>query len=370
MDKKIERFLGSMIGILVITLLFLVGCTSFHSSTPAPSAPIQVATLTQTSTPLIKTVVHFPTQKLWTDTLGITLTATIKPYTQTSEPTSTATVTVSPTREMSSPSPTPVPTLSSDGAHSLVIDLLHNNGGCQFPCIWNLTPGKTSTLEAGAFISEFGSITKPHFYDTSGGTGFELNQNNLKITFDISFYHQGSIVEMLEAHAMGLRQVGNDTKGVNLFSDSPTSPLLEYYTPSQIFTNYGKPTMVLVGGFYNDRGTLSESEWKFSIVLDYARSGFFVEFLNFGKGIKETIFGCPSQAWELTVWSWSVDRNLTLETSLSTGAGGGGGITAVNIGWFKSIELVTPLTLDEFYQEFKDPNNTSCLETPISLWKP
>jgi hypothetical protein len=357
-----------MIGNLIVTLLFLVDCTSLQSYTPPPSATIRVVTLTQTSTPLIKTVVPSPSQKLWTATLAYSLTATIMPYTQTSEPTSTATVTVSPTREMSSS--TPVPTLSADGAHSLVINLLHNNGGCLFPCIWNLTPGKTSTLEAGAFISEFGSISEPHFYDTSDGTGFELNQNNLKITFDISFYPQGGIVEMLETHAMGLRQVVNDTEGVNLFSDSPTNPLLLYYTPSQILTNYGKPIRILVGGFYDDRGPLSESEWEFSMVMDYAQSGFFVEFLNFGKGIKESIIGCPSQAWELTVWSWSADRNLTLETALSMGAGGSGGINDHNLSWFKSIEIATPITLDEFYQKFKDPSNTSCLETPVRLWKP
>jgi hypothetical protein len=368
MEKHIAKHrYFNMVGIGVLLLLSLFGCTT-HSLAPVPSATIPITALKQTPELLIETVVPSPTQQIWTATLENSSTATKKPYTPTSEPTSTATVSVTPTKELASP--TLVPTLTADEAHSLVLELLSNNGDCLFPCIWGLSPGKTTSYEAGAFVVGFGSISEPHIYDTSGGTGFDLVQNDMEIIFDISFYHERSEVKMLEVHAMGLRQVGNETEGANVFSDSTTDPLLQYYTPSQILTNYGKPTRIFVGGFYDDRGQLSKSEWKFSMVMDYAQSGFFVEFLNFGKGIKETIIGCPSQAWELTVWSWSPERNLTLETAVSLGAGGAGGINDLNLSWFKSIELATSMTLDEFYQKFRDPNNTSCLETPISLWKP
>jgi hypothetical protein len=216
----------------------------------------------------------------------------------------------------------------------------------------------------------FGSISEPHIYDVSGGTGFDINQNDLQIILNISYYHDHGIVEMLEAHAMGLRRVGDETEGANVFGDSITNPLLLYFTPSRILTNYGKPTRILVGGFYDDRGPLSTSEWKFSLVFDYAQSGFFVEYLNFGSGIEETIIGCPFEAWDLSVWAWSPDRNLTLETAISLGAGGAGGINNLNLDWFKSIELAGSMTVDEFYQLYLDPKKARCLETPVNLWKP
>jgi hypothetical protein len=42
-----------------------------------------------------------------------------------------------------------------------LLDLYLNNGGCQLPCWWGITPGETSWQEAREKLSPLGELTKP-----------------------------------------------------------------------------------------------------------------------------------------------------------------------------------------------------------------
>jgi len=48
----------------------------------------------------------------------------------------------------------------------------------------------------------------------------------------------------------------------------------------------------------------------------------------------------------------------------------GSEINELNMVYFKSVEEATSMSLDEFYQTFKNPSYTDCLETPQKLWQP
>lgn len=267
--------------------------------------------------------------------------------------------------------PTYLPTLSAGEAWQAVFDLLQNNNGCQFPCIWGLLPGENNSQEAAIFLGSFGSISELHIFDTGGGTTFEISQNDLMIIVRLDYYHENGIVSKLEVHAMGLRQVGDNTEGAGVFSDSSINPLLRNYTPSKILSDFGQPSKILIGGFYDDRGPLSSADWVLSTVMDYSDSGFILEYLNFGTGLNESFIGCPFNAWSFTLWSWPVEKQLSLEEAVSIGvAGGSGGINKLNFGWFRPIEEATTMATDEFYQTFKDAQNTACFETPVELWEP
>jgi len=50
---------------------------------------------------------------------------------------------------------TPLPTLSSEDAMDFVKEMIKTNGGCEFPCWWGITPGKTSWNETRHFIETF-----------------------------------------------------------------------------------------------------------------------------------------------------------------------------------------------------------------------
>jgi hypothetical protein len=80
-----------------------------------------------------------------TITPSLTKTATLIPPTITPTPSKTAT--------LIPPTLTPIPTLPPDQAQAMVFDLLMNNAGCELPCYWGITPGKTSSQEAHNFLA-------------------------------------------------------------------------------------------------------------------------------------------------------------------------------------------------------------------------
>ncbi len=53
------------------------------------------------------------------------------------------------------PSWTPLPTLLPDQALEMVNTMRLTNGGCQIPCLWGITPGKSMWLETKAFLETF-----------------------------------------------------------------------------------------------------------------------------------------------------------------------------------------------------------------------
>jgi len=44
-------------------------------------------------------------------------------------------------------------------------------------------------------------------------------------------------------------------------------------------------------------------------------------------------------------------------------------MNSLNVDYFKSIEDVTKLSVDDFYRVFKEKNDSFCVETPMSNWK-
>jgi hypothetical protein len=47
----------------------------------------------------------------------------------------------------------------------------------------------------------------------------------------------------------------------------------------------------------------------------------------------------------------------------------GRGINGLNFDYFKPVGEVTTMSMDDFYETFKDPGNNTCLETPIKYWE-
>src|SRR6185436_4057409 len=71
-------------------------------------------------------------------------------------PTMTPTLTLNPTNTS-----TIVPTLPAEGAWTKLLELLANNGGCRLPCLWGITPGKSTYKEAQAILTPLRSISDP-----------------------------------------------------------------------------------------------------------------------------------------------------------------------------------------------------------------
>jgi hypothetical protein len=150
-----------------------------------------------------------------------------------------------------------------------------------------------------------------------------------------------------------------------LYGDASFNKAFEYYSLPQILSNYGMPSQVLLAPFPDDP-IRTDVKWQpFSLVLLYPEKGIFVEYVSPRGTISNDFVGCPSKA-HISLAVWSPESDMSLEYVIQKA---GSEINELNMDYFKPVEEATSMTLNEFYQKFKDPNNTACLETPMDFWQ-
>jgi hypothetical protein len=134
---------GRMMFMVLIALL--MGCSGSNQLDSRSSmAPGTNTSVTSRSTTTIENN-NEPTTT--TDLFSATLSFTAIP---------TSSSTTLPTN---TPTWTPVPTVLQDEATEIILELYSNNGGCQLPCFWGITPGGTSWEAAREILAPLGSLT-------------------------------------------------------------------------------------------------------------------------------------------------------------------------------------------------------------------
>ena len=282
-------------------------------------------------------------------TPGPIITDTLIPLSETLEV--RGTLDVSPTMMLSSTSPSPtrtsiptasptgtlIPTLPPAEEERLALELLRDNGGCRLPCFFGFVPGETS-------VERILSILRgPSVIITRGDLLLE--------TFLIIGRHdvQPGIVRWIQVDMTASYERWNPATYVY---DSPLyAQYFEYYTLPYLLSNYEMPDEVYVSFEYDPDGRSNH----YFVFVDYSTSGWNAMFTMPLERQGDTVIGCPSQAF-VTLKLWSPGDTEMLEEYGFTESG------------LKTIEEATSLTLEEFYQQFKDPANAQCMETPLGLY--
>jgi hypothetical protein len=94
--------------------------------------------------------------------------------------------------------------------------------------------------------------------------------------------------------------------------------------------------------------------------------GFFIEYIFLKHVEGQDFVGCPSETGLLNIVTWALERGLSLSDLVKHKSVG---INELTLDYFLPIEKATSMTLDEFYETFKVPDNP-CLKTPRTLWEP
>ncbi len=85
------------------------------------------------------------------------------------------------------PSPTDreVPTLSVEHARVRLVELLANNGGCQLPCFWGITPGETTAQQARNILAPLSSLSDYNAFHPKSGKilNYGLKENQMLDVF-------------------------------------------------------------------------------------------------------------------------------------------------------------------------------------------
>ena len=270
--------------------------------------------------------------------------------------------------------------LSAEEAKNLVFELLADNGDCQLPCLWGMTPGDTDRQTLDIFISKFENMITPDIYvsvdDFGDFGGFFLGyrKDNIHINTDFSYYYENKESDRLDL--LGIRGYAMHEKGKDLdwlsldvsplYGDASFNQIYTYYFLPQILSNYGPPSQVLLKPFLDDPQRADVQWWPFSIVLLYPEQGIFIEYVSRRETVGANFAACPSKS-TISLAVWDPQSSLSLEYVVQKA---GSQINELNIASFKSVENATSMTLEEFYEVFRDPRNIACVETPQELWQP
>ena len=206
-----------LLAALIALVLALSGCSNqievFTTLTPTVqvvSPAAVVLSSTPTASPTV--IASSPTS---TVTLTPQLTATRRP-TLTQTPASTPTVT-----------PTSFPTLDSKAKLDYVIRSLKTNRGCELPCWWGITPGKTKWNE---MLNSFAA----QGIDSRDEGQLNLGVVDRSAPLDVTFQQENDLVQ-----AIDVKVDSYDTLGHPQYADA-----WHRYTLDQMLSQYGIPTQV------------------------------------------------------------------------------------------------------------------------------
>jgi len=267
------------------------------------------------------------------------------------------------------------PTLSADEAKSLVFDLLKNNGSCELPCLWGLTSGKTDSQALNKFMSQFGKLATPDIYvkvsdyGKVGGFFLDYRKDNVHINTDFSYYEneERNRINLLSLHGYTMQERGKDLDWLSmdispLYGNASFNQTFAYYLLPQILSNYGPPSQVWLKPYLDDPQRSDITWWPFILVLFYPQQGIYVEYVMPRNSTGEYFEGCPTHS-EVYLAVWNPQDDIPLSQIAEKGGFG------FDAEYSKSVEKATSMTLDQFYQTFKNPGNTACLETPQGIWQ-
>ncbi len=245
------------------------------------------------------------------------------------------------------PTITLMPTLPAAEAEAKVLELLRDNGDCRLPCFWGFTPGQTS-------VQTFKSVRH-----TLGGSTITIPRDDMWLEITVlggSRNDQSDVVDGMKVSMTVYRKLENESREV---FDSPLyAQYFQYYTLPYLLSTYGPPTNAYI---FLDVGIADMGLGidLYLLLLEYVESGWGAILtmpLLWQDEARTVALGCPAQAsTQLRLWAPG-DTKMANEYGFGNGAGNS-----------YTIEEATSLTLEEFYQQFKDPTNTRCLETPVNI---
>lgn len=288
------------------------------------------------------------------------------PAAKTITPTSTLSATDTPTPINT---PSALSTLSVEAAINRLLDLLANNGDCHLPCLWGITPGKSTFQEAQAILSPLSSIRN----DYSAKTKFSLDggsvnpiyaEGDLMLSIKARYISHSQTINHLLFYAREYQLAKAPNGELGLFSvfDSETfGKRLDYYSLSHVLSEQGIPDAVMIS-------TLGEPTYEggggFEIVLLYPEKGIWVKYTTqrYYSSDTGTIKGCPANA-HIEMELFPSGKADSFFTSLKQNPDW----VAQQKNWFQPLEKTTNMTLEQFYETFRHPTD-NCIETPVNLW--
>ncbi|HEY47346.1 MAG TPA: hypothetical protein G4O14_11245 [Anaerolineae bacterium] len=271
----------------------------------------------------------------WT-ALPITASSTIRASTLT--PTRRPTWTPRPTR---TPTLTMMPKLSPEEAEDVLLSLYQNNGGCDLPCWWGITPGETSWKEVNSLLTPLGNYG---VYTLGRGARYTFQFVTPESMWDFG-------IGYIEPDIIVIEGIVEDI----IISSRWVMPSFDYSLSGSLAT-FGQPTEIWL---YAEAESIRYL--RFDLVLFFKDIG--VTVFSGGKHEREddALIICPQNYKEPSpsLHLWSPEKYKT-------------GLEADHefiSDRLHLLEDVSDLSPEDFYEIYIDPSTQACFETPAKLWR-
>jgi hypothetical protein len=275
-------------------------------------------------------------------------------------PTPSATSTKAPTYTSLPPSITPLPEtatftpfprLSDQEISQNVEQLIRTNGGCDFPCLWGITPGETPWDETVNWLRQFRS---------EPGNNSEIISRSRPdlINIDFIFIRSNLVVDsiLIKARSYGAIRI----------LPGKIAKLWDYYSLKEIIAHFGTPSRVVIATntlLYGDRGKITYTMWviyqPLGILVRYEGSLPYAATYHFCPA-----FGTMDEITDFSIVLQSPQEKTPIEEKEERW----NDELARNYFVRKDFQDATSKTLDEFAQLFSQTGVPACFDTPRKIW--
>lgn len=254
-----------------------------------------------------------------------------------------------------------VPSLTADEARKRLNDLLTTNGGCQLPCLWGITPDKTSNQEAITLLASLSGLSEFHVFKPDSGsiTAYDRLKDGRILSTYISYLTNNDKVNSILFISRAIEELSGEDGFRDIFDSTDFGERLNNYMLHQVLNSLGRPSsvrMTTLGEFPPAR----YGQGHFKIILLYPEQGFAVQYTTEMQVVGKNVEGCLANAHVEMEFFPAGNTDAFYEQLALTD-------WKRRIEYYKPIEEVTTMSVDDFYQTFRQ-HPTICLETPANLW--
>ena len=253
----------------------------------------------------------------------------------------------------STPAATPFPTLLPNELNERVLTLLQTNAGCQLPCWWGVSPGKTNWAETRQILGSLG-LTAERYSDrnvTNYSTRLRLAGSDIEI-LEVYYVEEHGTVWLIWVASVTVRDRGR------AYYEPAFVDAWRAYSPSSLVANLGEPTEVLVDIVQN---TSHGGMMPFQVLLFYADQGVLVRYYGPAEPAGDRLRVCLVGA-HTELWLWSIDNPLTLSELAKAGPA----LPADFLGGFVPFEQIMDQSFGDFAVQTR--SSGACFESPADLW--
>jgi len=260
-----------------------------------------------------------------------------------------------------------IPTLSAESAGERLLDLLSNNGGCRLPCLWGITPGKSTYQEAQILWSPLSGISShilalpPYFTLDEGAVRPAYVEGDLMLNTEARYQSNDQIVGHISFSAREQQKFVPSTGGqglLSIFDSTDFGKRIEYYSLAHLLSEQGVPGSVIL---MTSGPPIYATVGGFEIVVSYPEQGIWVRYttqvqlLSNGK-----MRGCPANA-HIEMDLYPAGNADFFSTSIQQIH------PDLFAGYYQPLEQAASMTLEQFHETFRQPTD-SCIDTPAKLW--